>query len=446
MARGRAMWSPIGSPKAFKMKVRRPAKEIAYKKRHLRLTSHDQIRIRRLKQLILTFLATLHMDADMDEDLRERLSLATKIATARYLSLVFHDENEDAPTPDRKRTIDSFSDSECNAFFRFVKVQLHELVVLFKFPEFCILSNGAKMPGEEVMLRGLYELASGENQHKIGQNVFGRDGPAQSRAMAYFIEHIFDNFQHLVTDNLPWWFNNGFVEESADAIAEKMLRGDAGGPPRGEIGELVAFFIDCNCLVTTRVGGGPAESGKNSARWDQKIQRSFYNGWKSHNGLKHQTVDTAGGYCVDIFGPTSLRRSDTTLFAQSDINDRVAALQLGQQTQFIIFGDSAYKRFSHTRSYYAKGATAAEQKYNRRMKTCRVSIEWNYGGTAAQFPYLCNKRKLHILKSARISKIYIVTTILRNVLIGYNGCQSSSYFKIGRRDKFVEKYLTQSNF
>ena len=53
------------------------------------------------------------------------------------------------------------------------------------------------MPGEEVLLRGLYELVSGADQHEIVV-VFGRDQTQQSRTFKYFVDHIYDNFLHLV--------------------------------------------------------------------------------------------------------------------------------------------------------------------------------------------------------------------------------------------------------
>ena len=85
---------------------------------------------------------------------------------------------------------------------------------------------------------------------------------------------------------------------------------------------LVSHFIDCNCLPTTVTGGGPTEGGANAIRWDDDIQRAFYNGWKSIHGLKHQTVDNAYGFTEDMFGPTSLRRNDLTLLRDSLINNR----------------------------------------------------------------------------------------------------------------------------
>lgn len=67
---------------------------------------------------------------------------------------------------------------------------------------------------------------------------------------------------------MQWWYDNNFFEVSAQAIGEKLEIG-------GNSTNLVSHFIDCNCLETERVGGGPAEGGANAARWDAHIQRAF---------------------------------------------------------------------------------------------------------------------------------------------------------------------------
>jgi hypothetical protein len=85
-------------------------------------------------------------------------------------------------------------------------------------------------------------------------------------------------------------------------------------------------------------------------------------------------------------------------------------------------------------------------RYNRRMKRVRVSIEWNYGCTASMFRYLNTKRKFQILKSSNVSKIYTVATLLRNISIGYYGCQSSNYFNVNVSDNFVQNYINQIDF
>ena len=146
------------------------------------------------------------------------------------------------------------------------------------------------MSGEEVFLRGLFELVSGDNQERMCKTLFGRENSQQSRAFNYFIDHIYDNYQHLVKESLSWWHRNGYSKASADAIWDKMI---ANGyqPTDEDLNRQVttAYMIDCKCLPTSVVGGGPAEDGANAARWDVEINRAFYNGWKSVHGLKHQT-------------------------------------------------------------------------------------------------------------------------------------------------------------
>ena len=305
------------SPRIFGRRIRKTAKKLSLRRRHLRLTSNDQVRARRLKSLIIGLLVKIRItdkaksverfednNNDGDDDgsesgeqqrsdgERENLMRALKCCIAYYLSIITYEDEDHDFTPSHQRTISSFSPSQCNTEFRFLSAHLELLVSLLKFPDECILNNGIKMRGEEVLLRGLYELASGEMKHKVASH-FGRDGTAQSRAFLYFINHIYDNFKHLVTDNLSWWFRNGFIKESASAIEAKS------GVVLEER-EKVGVFIDCNCEPTTRVGGGPADDGANSARWNPAIQRSFYNSWKSVDGLKHQTVNSAHGFCVDM--------------------------------------------------------------------------------------------------------------------------------------------------
>jgi len=314
-------------------------------------------------------------------------------AIMKYLFVKIGDEDDLEKCERYDRTIESFSPSDCKIFFEFKKGDLMRLFRLFNFPDVCRFDNKSVMPGEEVFLRGLYEIVTGENKHSIARNVFGRDWSAQSRAYKYFITHIYDNFKDLVMDNLHWWYRNGFFASSAEAIGRKM-----GLCPDDK--NMIAHFIDCNCLETCRVGGGPAEDGCNSARWDPLVQRAFY---------------------------------------------RMAELQEGNEDQYMTFGDSAYKRRSHITSYYAE-VEEGLARWNRRMKRVRISIEWNYGTTAAMFKYVCNKRKLKVLQSNTVSKVYTVATILRNLHIGLYGCQTSNYFDLDIPNNFIEKYLLQEDF
>ena len=238
------------------------------------------------------------------------------------------------------------------------------------------------------------------------------------------------------------------------------------------IRNLVACFIDCNCLPADVTGGGPSEDGANAARyviifnyiiqiqffylllkrvllirWDENIQRAFYNGWKSIHGLKHQTLNDAFGVCPDMCGPTSLRRNDLTLLRISNVVQRFADMQLGEAIQFIIMGDSAYKKQHHLTSYHkAEDNIPDYLQWNLAMKQVRISIEWDYGHTAALFKYVGRKDKLKLLKGKIVSRIYTVATILRNIHAGIYGSQTSNYFGVELPDDYVERYLTQTDF
>ena len=139
-------------------------------------------------------------------------------------------------------------------------MDLKLLIKELKFPENVIFDNTINLPGEDFFLRGLFELVTDSAKHEIA-NQFGRDFSAQSRVFIFFIDHIYDNFHHLVHNNLNWWRRNGFWAISAEAIEVRM-----GERFTTDKQNLVSHFIDCNCLPTTVTGGGPAEEGANAAR------------------------------------------------------------------------------------------------------------------------------------------------------------------------------------
>jgi hypothetical protein len=303
-----------------------------------------------------------------------------------------------------------------------------------RFKDECVLDNGWKISGDEIFLRGLYELVSGEDQHNISANVFGREQTAQSRCFKYFINHLYDTFYDLLYDNLQWWKDQGFIAESSFALAAKLVSLGLDGDTD------CAYFIDCNCLQTSRVGGGPREDGPHADRWDSNVQRAFYNGWKSIHGLKHQTISIAHGFTVHLFGPTSLRRSDLKLLEESAINDKLAALGV-----WFAFGDSIYPWLSHIRTYYKhEHKTARQAMENRLFKSVRIAIEWTYGGISNLFAYLRNLSKLKLLRSSRLLRVYFACVLLRNCHVALYGGIESNYFEIVIPNDMLELYLNQT--
>lgn len=420
---------------------RQTARDLSLRRRFERKTADDVVKSDRSKKLLLVLAVKLRRAGKETE--RRRIRKIMKVVFLRYVRLNYYVRQGLDLCPRRDRTIDSFESADCPLFFRFTKEHLYELYDLLGFKEVdetegtFTFDNKETMRGEEILLRGLYELASGESQHTISTNVFGRDQTSQSRAIGKFIHFVHEKHIHLLENNLKWWYDNGFFARSAEAIGDKL-------DMEGEMRNMVSHFIDCNCLETDRVGGGPAEGGANAARWDPLIQRAFYNGWKSFNGLKHQTVDDAYGFTISICGPTSLRRNDLTLLRESDINDSFARLQLASEDDFVIFGDSAYKKQTHVRSYFAAEEDVLDYvEWNKQMKRLRISIEWNYGRQASLFKYLTTRTKLRLLSSTNVSRVFAVTTLLRNLHAGFYGCQSSQYFSLPIPPCFNYCYMHQ---
>lgn len=289
-------------------RIRKPAKHMSYRRRFSSLTSQEQVKLRKLRKIWLCVLIKLKTQY-LVEEIRNRLLLVLKLVTVRYLHIIVDPDYVPLERPLRtNRTIESFSSSDCYIFFQFSKPDLTRSINLLRFPDEITFDNGAKFCGEEVFLRGLYELVSGETKYKIAVNVFGRCYTEQSRAFRWFIKYMYGRYKCLVYQNLSWWNRNGFWRLSYEAIYNKVTGN--GYPLQAPVPYKTALFIDCKCSESEVVGGGPAEDGANSRRWDADIQRAFYNGWKSIHGLKHQTVDDAFGFTEDIEGPCSLRRND----------------------------------------------------------------------------------------------------------------------------------------
>ena len=130
-----------------------------------------------------------------------------------------------------------------------------KIVSLFEVPDVVKFENRGRMSGVEVFMRGMYELASGDSQYSMCENIFGRDQSQQSRAFNWFVEHVETTFYDILSDNLEWFKREGFFELSRRAITEKLAQ--LGCEFSADRPQLVAGFIDCNCLETCRVGGGP---------------------------------------------------------------------------------------------------------------------------------------------------------------------------------------------
>jgi hypothetical protein len=250
------LWSTMSSK--HELKLRRPARELYVRSRHKCMTSSQSVDSKEIYESIVVLAHGRRHKTKVGTAKRLRVDRVLRKLMVQYMSILCYvDDQPLARQPNLRRNVASFTESHCKMNFRFLAPDLLRLRVLLQIPDRIKLDNRSWQSGEEILCRALFELTHGVNQEPICTMVFGGAGSDQSRAFTWFVRHVYNNFKHLVQNNLHWWFENGFFELSAAAIGHKM----------GCITtNLVTAFIDCNCAPTSVVGGGPAEEGANAAR------------------------------------------------------------------------------------------------------------------------------------------------------------------------------------
>jgi hypothetical protein len=349
---------------------------------------------------------TIRMQAHLEQQLVEYIGLTFAPAFPRTVR-VLH-------VP---RTIASFSERQCWSRFRTRKVDLPRLFSALGFDTLgdVKLGNGCAYTAEELFLFGMNRLVYPGRLDDLC-DIYGREYSAWSRGFNYFITFMLDKWKYLVTVNLRYWAPH--FHSFSEAIRFKII--EKGGIHYQTI--RVCCFVDCTVIATSRPGGGPAEPGPLAPRYNNFLQQSSYNGWKKFHGYKYQTLEAPNGMCMDLYGPMTFRHSDTELYADSNINDRLR--QIGP---YCVYGDGIYSVQSNTMS-------AADPI----MTKARISNEWDYGVTANLFAFCKYKRSLKMTQKNH-SDYYIVSTILRNLhLCMYDGL-TASYYELAAPT--LEEYL-----
>ena len=423
------------------IRYKKPARKLNIRRRYCAINSREKIASNKLRKYALLYLLRSKYLLNIDDSKKFSLHLISKYLMFMYYKIVLCFEGKIERPIQLSRDINSFSESDCWNFFEMRKIDMYRVLIILRLNDCCKFPDKSTMSGEEVFLRGMYELVNGESQHSIAAHVFGHEQSRQSRAFSYFINHIYFKFTYLVFNNLNWWYSSGFMKKSLDAIEMKCANLGLNFDTNTF---RVAAFIDCKCSDMCRVAGGPNGEGPNADRWDSEIQQAFYNGWKSIHGLKHQTMDLAYGITADLYGPTSLRRNDLRLLGLSELNERLEQISLGEIVNMCAYGDSIYPYLSNIMSSWRYLNNSERQKLeNSVMKKVRITIEWNYGVTSNIFSYLKNFDKLRLFKSNVVAKVFTVCTILKNMHVCLYGCISSQYFNLEIPHDMLERYVSQ---
>ena len=239
-----------------------------------------------------------------------------------------------------RKTLDSFTDEQLWTEFRIRREDFPRLLAALRLNNNRIkIGKNSVFSGEEILLIARYRFVTGARLVHM-KRVFLREYSQLSRAFTYFVNHILDNFAVLVTDNLEYW--SVYFPIFSETIRNKLEEKAQIYYPHDEF--RIFGFYDDTVVKTCRPGSGPDSLGN---RKDNNIQRAFYNGWKKHHGHKFQTLEAPNGMCIDLFGPMSFRHSDLELLELSELNERLAELQVGNNKQYAAYGDGIFPILSH---------------------------------------------------------------------------------------------------
>lgn len=330
-------------------------------------------------------------------------------------------------------TIDDLIEADIHIHFRFrSKDQLRRLRDGFQFPATMFSGKITRFTGEEILLLGLYRLARPTRLVDLGfEHLFGFNYVEVSVAFKLFLDHLCNNWAHLLKDNLQYWKPKlpDFAESIRRKLSEKY---NCDFPPANQAGGFRVFgFIDNTMNGTCRPGGGPARDGTDAPRNDPLIQRAWYNGWKKMHGMKWQTVDLPNGMNFHVWGPVSLRHNDMYTLHHSHINDLIANLQTADILKYAIYGDSAYciTLYDFILARHDNPVnTPRENAENRSMSSCREVIEWDYGDVGTLWAYVDYKKVLQLRKMP-VGRIYFAAMLLRNAYVTMNGCNTATFYE-----------------
>ena len=91
----------------FKVALRKKSKELSFRKRYLSLSSIEQVRLKKMRKLILAFMVESELSEDADE--KEDINLMLEALIAKYLSVTVADDEGLEKCSRINRTIYSFS-------------------------------------------------------------------------------------------------------------------------------------------------------------------------------------------------------------------------------------------------------------------------------------------------------------------------------------------------
>lgn len=239
---------------------KRAAKELDINCRHSgALTGHDRY-ARRIPFRILEYLRDQLVLQNGNPAGRKRIWRMTKSCVRKLLSIISIPQLVVVNYNGDRLRINSevIQDAMIPITYRFKnRSQLWELHDNLQIPQWFIIPlGGHRIHGQEMLLMALERCALGsrlidmQQKYHIYHSVIGK-------ALHYFALWMQDNWGYLIHDNNEFWMP--YLRTSCEAIRNKLLdhydvEVDEIGD--GEDGFLIAQFIDCIIIPSSRTGGG----------------------------------------------------------------------------------------------------------------------------------------------------------------------------------------------
>ena len=300
--------------------------------------------------------------------------------------------------------IDNLTDAECWSEFRFLKNDIFVLKDVLRIPDTVRTYNRLAINGIEALSIFLKRYSYPTRYSDMIPR-FGRPVPQYSIISTAILNHIYDNFHHLLEDFNQPFLQPNLLESYCQAISNK------GAALTNCFG-----FVDGTVRPICRPG---------------RNQRIVYNGHKKVHSLKFQSLVTPNGLIANMYGPIEGRRHDCKMLTWSGLINKLQRHAFNPAGQpLCIYGDPAYPLRTHLQAPFTLGNITPQQRlFNKSMSAVRVSVEWLFGDILNWFAFMDFKRKSKIYLSA-VGKMYLVCALLTNARTCMYGNLTSEYFEM----------------
>jgi nuclease HARBI1 len=317
--------------------------------------------------------------------------------------------------PDCRIDLNSLSQADCRAMFRFDQDEMKRVVCLLPFPEVIITDKRDKvhlLEAYAVFCRRLSYPNRWVDLHKE----FGRSTSALSR--------IFNLFLHLIVSRVRAKvlfypldghrydeYHKCFIRKGADA----ELR--------------IVAVIDAKKLMSCR---------------PTHFQRSQYDRHKKGHGLKFQTLEGPDGLGISCIRAFDGRRGDGYIFRHSNLENFWRNHPIARNYRKL--ADSAYPTTDWTLSLFkrlpGRELPPDRQAFNATYSRMRTCGEWGYEKVVRQWAFIDFKKQMK-LELVCMEAMWHAAFWLTNVVTCLRGGnQISEYFQLS--PPTLEEYLAKT--